>query len=203
MMSNWYIGRNKQKFGPFSTTQIQQLITLGLVAATEYVLEEGATRWVAAGSVAGLAPAPVREHKYWLHLGGKNQGPYPAEQIQVGLMRRQLAGETLACAEGGTEWTPLAQMAEFRACVSTVAAVSRSSHAQLGLGSSHVDLSEEEAELYLAGKQGDAIARLISTLLDMRKRSENSPYMVEIIDKNVQSLKAIRSGRGFSESGPL
>jgi hypothetical protein len=193
MMRNWFIGRNKQKFGPFSTSQLQQLITLGLVTRTEYVLEEGAAKWVAVSSVTGLAPPAAGEHKYWLHLGGKNQGPYSAEQIQVSLMRRQLPGDTLACVEGGTQWTPLAHLAEFQACVP---AVLRSSHAQLGLGSSHLDLSEEEAELYLAGKQGDAIARLIATLMDMKKRSENS-HMVEIIEKNVQSLKAIRA-RGFS-----
>src|SRR5262249_55425804 len=97
MMRNWFIGRNKQKFGPFSTSQLQQLITLGLVTRTEYVLEEGAARWVTVSSVAGLAPPAAGEQKYWLHLGGKNQGPYSAEQIQVSLMRRQLPGDTLAC----------------------------------------------------------------------------------------------------------
>jgi uncharacterized protein DUF4339 len=194
MTSNWYIGRNKQKFGPFSTPQLQQLITLGLVKSTEYVLEEGAHRWVVVTSVAGLLPIVDSPKKYWLSLGGKNQGPYPADQIRVGLMRRQVPADTLACVEGGKNWTALAQLAEFRA---SVPAAARSSNANLGKGSSHLDLTEEEAELHLAGKEGDTIARLISSLLDMRRRYQANPSMVDIIERNIQDLKTMRERSTF------
>ena len=195
MMSNWYIGRNKQKFGPFSISQLQQLITLGLVKSTEYVLQEGAAKWVAVTSLPGLFPAAPAPKKYWLSLGGKNQGPYPAEQIQVGLLRRQVAAETLACEEGGKTWTALAQLPEFRAAVPPA---TRSSNAYLGTGSSRLNLSEEEAALHLAGKQGDMVARLISTLLDMRRRYQSNASMVAIIERNIQDLKAMRERGSFS-----
>jgi hypothetical protein len=193
-MKNWYIGRDRKKFGPFSTTQIRQLTVLGVVKPTEYVLEEGAAKWVPVTSVAGPLPAADGPKKYWLSLEAKNQGPYPADRIRVALMRRQIAGETLACVEGGKEWVPLARLDEFRACVPPSG---RDPNARLGLGSSHLDLSPEEAELHLARKQGDMIARLISTLLDLKRRYRDNPSMVAIIEKNVQDLKAARS-RGFS-----
>src|SRR4051812_22728545 len=98
MMSNWYIGRNKQKCGPFSASQLHQLTTLGLVKSTELVLEEGARTWVAVSS--------------------------------------------------------LAQRAEFRGDVPSARS---SSHAQLGPGSACLNLSKEEAQLHLAGKQGDQV----------------------------------------------
>jgi len=193
MMSNWYIGRNKQKFGPFSTNQLQQLVTLGLVQSTEYVLQEGSSRWVAVASITGMVPAAAGSARYWLTLGGKSRGPFPAEQIRVGLMRRQLSAETPACVEGGTVWTPLASLAEFRTSIPAA----RGSSAQLGPGSSHLDLNPEEAEIHLAGKEGDMIARLISSLLDMKRRYPGNPTMVETIERNIQDLKAIRA-RGLS-----
>lgn len=194
MTTSWYITRNKQKFGPFAFNQLQQLTVLGLVKATEYVLEEGATTWVAANSVAGLFPAPAGNKKYWLCPAGKPLGPHPADQVRVALMRGLVPPETLACLEGEQKWAPLAQLAEFR---SSVPPPRRASHAQLGMGSSHLDLNAEEAELHLAGKRGDEIARLISTLLDMKRRYSDNLSMVGIIDKNIHDLKAMRQ-KGLS-----
>jgi hypothetical protein len=193
-MSNWYIGRNKQKFGPFSTVQLQQLIALGLVKETEHVLQEGASKWVTAALVREAPPAGAPQ-SYWLLLNGKHYGPYPAERVRVGLMRRQIAGDTLACPEGGKAWAPLAQIAEFQG--SLPPAPRSSSHAQLAPSGAPPDMSPEEASLHLAGKQGDTIARLISTLSDLKRRYADNPSMVEMIDKNIHDLKAIRAN-GFS-----
>jgi hypothetical protein len=199
MTTNWYIARNKQKFGPFSTNQLQQLAILGLVKSSDHVLAEGASKWVAVTSIEGIFPAEKDAKKYWLSVDGKAQGPHAAEQIRLGLACRRLAPETLACAEGSQQWTPLHNVAEF---VAFVPLSQRDSHAHLGLGSSHLDLTEEEAELHLAGKKGDMIARLISTLLDMKRKYSTNPSMVEIIDKNVEDLKGMRA-KGFSEMSPV
>ena len=197
-MSNWYVGRNKRKLGPFSFTQLQQLAALGMIEPTEHVLQEGADRWAVASSVAGLFATADGPQQYWLFLGGKGQGPYPADRIQVDLMRRQLPPETLACAVGGKEWVALGQLEEFRACVPSAP---RSSHAQLGPDSSRVDLSEEESRLYLAGKQGDLIARLICSLLDMKRKYHDDPSLVALLDRNIHDLKVIR-GQGATDVGP-
>jgi hypothetical protein len=197
MTTNWYIARNNQKFGPFSTNQLQQLANLGLVKSTEHVLEEGANKWVAVTSIEGIFPASASANRYWLSLNGQSQGPYSAEQIRVGLACRRLPPETLSCPEDGRQWTALAQVADFQAFIP---ASPRDSHARLGLGSSHLDLSEEEAEVHLAGKKGDMIAKLVSTLLDMRRKYRSNASMVEIIEKNIQDLKAIRA-KGLSEIG--
>jgi hypothetical protein len=198
MTTNWYIARNKQKFGPFSTHQLRQLATLGLVKSTEHVLAEGGSTWVAVTAIEGIFPASTSVTRYWLSLNGQSQGPYGAEQIRVGLACRRLPPETPACPEGGQQWTPLAQVAEFQAFVPVSP---RDSHARLGIGSSHLDLSEEEAELHLAGKKGDMIAKLISTLMDMKRKYSDNASMVEIIDKNIHDLKAIRT-RGLAEIAP-
>jgi hypothetical protein len=194
MNTNWYIARNKQKVGPFSTNQLRQLALLGLVKSTEYVLPEGARRWVPVTTVEGFCSRPAGPQRYWLSHAGRTQGPYVAEQIQVGLSSRRLPPETLVCLEGSKHWTRFADLPEFRAFVPPP---SRDSHAHLGLGSSCYDIPLEEAELHLAGKKGDSLARLISTLLDMRRRHANNASMADIIDKNVQALKTIRE-RGLS-----
>jgi hypothetical protein len=189
-MSNWFIARDKHKFGPFSAAQLRQMAVLGLVGATDHLLEEGAAKWVPATTVAGLFPAVGdRPKSYWLLVEGKALGPYPAERIRVSLLRGLLAEDTLACVEGGTAWLPLCQLPEFGACLTPTP---RSSHAQLGLGSRHLELSEEESRLHLAGKQGDRIARLISTLLDLARRYRDNPALTQVIERNIQDLKVIR-----------
>jgi hypothetical protein len=198
MTTNWYIARNNQKFGPFSTPQLQQLAILGLVQAREHVLAEGASKWVAVTSIAGIFPGAGSVQRYWLALNGQSQGPYTTEQIRIGLACRRLPPETLACPEGGQQWTPLSQVADFLAFLPLSP---RDSHARLGIGSSHLELSEEAAELHLAGKRGDMIAKLVSTLLDMKRKYSSNASMVEIIDKNIQDLKTIRA-RGLSELAP-
>jgi hypothetical protein len=195
MTTNWFIARNKQKFGPFSTGQLQQLAVLGVVQPTDYVLPEGATKWVAATTVDGAFGGKQGRSQYWLSVGGKPHGPHSVQHIQAGLLRRQLGAGTLACPVGETRWGPLAQFTEFRAFLPCE---SRDSHAHLGVGSSRLNVTEEEAELHLAGKQGDPIARLISTLFDLRRRYADNPTMVQSIDKNIHDLKAFRNGHAGS-----
>jgi hypothetical protein len=137
--------------------------------------------------------------RYWLSVQGKVLGPYPPERILVALARRQLNADTPACAEGSQQWQPLRLTAGFDSFLS---GSSRDSRAHLGVGSSHLDLTAEEAELHLAGKAGDMIARLISTLLDLRRRYRDNPSMVEIIDKNIGDLKALRD-RGLTREMAL
>ena len=91
-MSNWYIGRNKQKFGPFSTVQLHQLITLGLVKSTEMVLEVGARQWVAASSLTGIISATDKLKPHGSSLEGNNPSPNPADQNRTGPTRRQTPG---------------------------------------------------------------------------------------------------------------
>jgi len=196
-MSNWYVARDRRKLGPFSAEQIRHLALLGLVKPADHVLQEGAGKWVPAGSVGGLVPAAETSRQFFLLVEGKGLGPYPAERIRASLMSRRLPPETPACAEGSTTWTPLAQLADFRDCLPAAPA---SSHAQLGPGSSFLHLSEEEARIHLAGKQGDQIARLISTLFDLRRRCKDSPATVELIDRNIHDLKDIRE-RAISAVG--
>jgi hypothetical protein len=189
MTKNWFIARNKQKFGPFSTDQLRQLTVLGVVQRTDYVLPEGGTKWVAVTTVEGTFGHKRGHEQYWLSVGGKPHGPHSLQYIQAGLLRRHLGAGTLACPVGETRWGPLAQYTEFRAFLPCE---SRDSQAHLGVGSSRLNVTEEEAELHLAGKQGDLLARLLSTLFDLRRRYADNPTMVQSIDKNIHDLKAIR-----------
>ncbi len=55
-MAQWYYARDKQKLGPFSTEQMQQLASAGLIQATDMVLEDGTQRWLEARSAGLLFP---------------------------------------------------------------------------------------------------------------------------------------------------
>src|SRR5205807_8032937 len=106
---------------------------------------------------------------------------------RAALMPRRLAADTPACPVDGKEWSPLTQLAGFR----EFAATPRDSHAHLLSG--HGELTEEEAELHLAGKNGDAIARLISTLMGLRRRYADNTSMQQLIDNNIRDLKGMRA----------
>jgi hypothetical protein len=195
MATPWYIARNNQKFGPFTEGQLRQLAALGMLKPTELLWQEGAPRWVPASSLPDFfPPATAVRKRYWLSLAGEAQGPYPYEQVRTYLLTRQLDGEALACAEDAATWAPLAQLPEFRPFLPSASL--RDSHANLVVARKTEELGAEEAELHLAGKQGDVIARLISTLMDLKKKNRDNAAMEELIDRNIQDLKAIRDQRG-------
>jgi hypothetical protein len=196
IQTSWYIARNKQRFGPFNSKQLQQLALLGLVKPTEFILPEGGNKWVVAAAIDGLFPATEQHKKYWLSVGGKPQGPHRLEQIGIALLGRKLSTDTLACLEGGREWTALGRLDDFQ---DYIPSASRDSQAHLGAGSSHLDLNKEEAELHLAGKRGDLLARLMSVLFDLKRKHRDNPSLVEIINKNLIDLKAIRERGALEE----
>jgi hypothetical protein len=60
MADQWYVAREKQKFGPYSTEQLKQFAAQGQVVPTDMLLKEGEGKWVAASTVDGLfAPQVV------------------------------------------------------------------------------------------------------------------------------------------------
>jgi GYF domain 2 len=183
---HWYVARNGHKVGPFSAAELRQLAAFQLLQRGEMLWTEGLTRWVEASSLAWLFPAGGQK-RYWLHIGGKTRGPYAAEQIRAALAARQITLDTQACPEDAKTWTPLRQVSEFRAYnpPSSVSA----SQARLLAGS----LDADEAELYLASKGGDALARLITTLLDLKKAHASNPTLAESLDKSIEVLRARRA----------
>jgi uncharacterized protein DUF4339 len=180
----WYIARNKEKVGPFSAGDLRQLASYGLLKPGEYLWAEGAAKWVEAASVPGLFPA-AGQKKYWLALAGQKRGPYFPDQIRAGLTTRQFTFDTMACAEGESKWSSLGDFQEFQGFVPAPVSPSR---AQLLTGS----LEMEEAEIHLAGKAGDSLAKLISTLMDLKRNYSHNPQLVESLETSIASLQARR-----------
>lgn len=86
MNINWYIARDKKKQGPFSVTQMQEMVKVGQLLPIDMVLQEGTTTWIAASQVEAFfpqpqtapppPPIPVAEAKEWhFSQGGKQFGP--------------------------------------------------------------------------------------------------------------------------------
>ena len=74
-MAQWYYARDKQKLGPFSTEQMQQLAGAGLVQPGDMVLEDGTQKWMEARSVAVIYSGPPPETP---SLGGAPSTMAPA-----------------------------------------------------------------------------------------------------------------------------
>ena len=186
MADNWYLGRNGQKIGPFSVHQIQQLASLGMVKAEDHLLAEGANKWVAAASLPWLVF--TRDgNKYFLTLFGAVYGPYAAQQVRGALLSGRVPPTTPACPQGSTQWHALQDMSEFRHSVPTTV---KESEAPSRVGGAK--MSREEAELYLAGKHGDSLAKLVFTLQQLRKKYADHASMQQIISKNIDDLLEIR-----------
>ncbi len=184
MAVQWFLARNQQKIGPFTTAELKQLAACGDLQPGEHVLVEGATKWVEARTVPGLFPAE-KQTRYWLSVEGKTRGPYVAEQVQAGLTTRQFTMDSQIYSEKTAKWVPLRQATEFHDFAP--AAVSRSS-AQLLAGS----LDLEEARLHLAGKEGDIVAELTSRLLDLKRTYAHRPDLVATLDRSLALLRAHR-----------
>jgi hypothetical protein len=188
----WFIARNKEKVGPFAPGDLKQLATFGLLQPSEYVWAEGTTRWVEAASLPGLFPE-AGQKKFWLSVAGQKRGPYVADQIRAALTVRQIDLTTMAWTENATQWQALAQYAEFS---DFVPAAINPSRAQLLVGA----LDMEEAALHLAGKSGDHLARLISTLMDLKRNYAHNAGLVATLDASIQALQSKREAS--AQSGP-
>ena len=46
--------------------------------------------------------------------------------------------------------------------------------------------------MHLAGKSGDEIAQLISTLMELKRSCTHNPSLMEGLNKNIQALQTLR-----------
>ena len=197
MAANWYFARHKQKLGPFSWNQLRQLAAIGVLQRDEHVLEEGTPRWREAGTVEGLFPRQTTVKAYRLAVGGKAYGPYSAEQVRVFLLAGQLPTTTLAHTPGMAKWLPVTEVPDFTGYTQH----GRESRAILAAAPGQ-EMTREEAELHLAGKSGDPLARLASRLMDLKRRFAHNPTLEASIEQNIQHLLALREQRGPWGSTP-
>jgi uncharacterized protein (TIGR03066 family) len=57
--ANWYVARDKQKAGPYSSAQLKGMAAAGQLRPDDMLLREGQMQWVMAGTARGLFPEPV------------------------------------------------------------------------------------------------------------------------------------------------
>jgi hypothetical protein len=56
MAAEWYYAKNKQKVGPVTEAQLQELVRSGELSPTDMVWKQGMAKWQPAGAVDGLLP---------------------------------------------------------------------------------------------------------------------------------------------------
>lgn len=57
MADQWYVGRNGQKAGPYSTEQLKRMAAAGQLVPTDLLWKQGLETWVPLEKVKGLVPA--------------------------------------------------------------------------------------------------------------------------------------------------
>ena len=186
MAVRWFIARNKEKVGPFSARDLKYLAQFGLLQPDEHVWVDGAVKWVEARNVPGLFQ-PLSGKKFWVQAAGQTQGPFVADQVIAGLNAHQFTLETPACTDEDRQWMPLGQIAAFRSFKFETVPMSPS-RARLFVGS----LELEEAAMHLAGKAGDELAKLIATLMELKRNYANNPALVENLETTIAALRAKR-----------
>lgn len=182
MATQWYLGRDRQKVGPFTIEEIKQLASLGIIRQTEFILSEGSRTWVAASSIFGLFPEDERK-RYWLSFGGQVLGPFDGATIRDAVLHGRVPSNAHVCPEGTQQWVPLEKQQKFQEAVKTT----RDSGVVCT-----ATLSKEEAALHLAGKSGDSIAKLVSTLMDLKRRNTQNATLAGVIDNNIRALLSLR-----------
>jgi uncharacterized RDD family membrane protein YckC len=56
MADQWYVGRNGQKTGPYTTEQLRQLAAAGQLVSSDLLWKQGLEKWVPITEVRGLLP---------------------------------------------------------------------------------------------------------------------------------------------------
>lgn len=93
--SSWYYSQNRQRIGPFSWPQLQQLAAQGQLKPENMVLQEGAQKWQEARSVPGLFPGGKISNvvSTSISISGNNPGlasPTFAPNLMKGYRRKCL-----------------------------------------------------------------------------------------------------------------
>lgn len=57
MADQWYVGRNGQKAGPYTTEQVRQMAAAGQLVPNDLLWKQGLANWVPLTEVKGLLPA--------------------------------------------------------------------------------------------------------------------------------------------------
>ncbi len=92
---HWFLGRNKQKLGPFAYTQLVQMAKANMLQQSDMLLEEGKQRWCRATEVNGLFPVVAPP-------GGTAAVPLPTAMISCSTCRRSIGSNANACPHCGT-----------------------------------------------------------------------------------------------------
>jgi len=73
-MSGWYVKRNDQKYGPYSSTQLVEMAKKGQVLSLDWVSRGEDGQWMPASQVKGLfaAPPPLPTDAHYPHLPASN-----------------------------------------------------------------------------------------------------------------------------------
>jgi uncharacterized RDD family membrane protein YckC len=58
MADEWYVGRNGQRSGPFSGSQVRQMAARGELGPADMLWKEGMADWAAAATISGLFGGP-------------------------------------------------------------------------------------------------------------------------------------------------
>ncbi|MFM7108781.1 MAG: RDD family protein [Planctomycetaceae bacterium] len=64
MADAWYVGRNGERSGPFSETELREQAARGQIGPADLVWREGMPAWVAASTIPGLLPAAPATNPY-------------------------------------------------------------------------------------------------------------------------------------------
>lgn len=181
----WYLARNKQKIGPFSSLQLKQLTLCGFLQRSDMLCATGASRWVEAQSIPGLFPE-AGEKRYWISYKNKTRGPFVADQLRAGLRAGEWTLEAQVWSDDSGAVLSLSELPEMDgACQQSVSR----SQAQLLSGS----LDIEEAVLHLTGKQGDETAQLLSMLMSLKRTYADRPELIKSLDQSIEALRKKRT----------
>jgi hypothetical protein len=181
----WFIARNNEKVGPFSSGDLKQMARHQMLQPKELVWMEGTSKWVEAATLPGLFPS-ANGKKYWLAVGDQTHGPFVADQIRAGLSARYFNLETQVFADDTRQWLPLSQLPEFHESKAEVPLTPQ--RAQVLTGS----LEFQEPKVREAEQSGDGLTKLISTLRVMKRNYTGNPLLTENLDATIAKLRAKR-----------
>jgi len=115
--SQWFLARDKTKYGPFPVAQMSQMAATGQLLPTDMVLEEGENQWSRASQVQAFFPAtstapmpppvtPVASEPAEWHCikNGQQTGPAPWSQLQQLAASGQLRPSDMVWKNGTPAW---------------------------------------------------------------------------------------------------
>ncbi|MBP3871804.1 MAG: DUF4339 domain-containing protein [Faecalicoccus sp.] len=103
----FYRGRDNSRVGPFTASEMEELLSRGTINYQTDVWKRGMSNWKPLSSALRVSKPTHREVEWYVQMHGQTMGPYPESTVIQMLRNNEINGRTYVWSAGMQDWQQL------------------------------------------------------------------------------------------------